>query len=186
MANPAESGGFQPVANLKGRPGHVSRYCALAAYGTAVGKGDLAIIMGTVGAPTDYGSAKSVAAIQQAAAGDVTNGATLNGVPASVLRSVFVEEDPKTIYLASVDGAAAAIPVEASQLTAEWVVAAASAATLLSNYQIDGTTEAAADGTLGLRLLRPSPFTGDTDTLATPRWLCLINRSRYVNQVAGV
>jgi hypothetical protein len=185
MANIAENGGFQPVASLSGGPGHTGRYSAPATYGTGIGKGDLTLITGAVNVDTTYGGPHSLAEVNQAAATDVTNGAAMNYRAASVLGSVFVEEDPSTIYLATVNGAANAIAVADSQLNTNWVVGTASTVTGLSLYTLNGAAENTTN-TLGVRLLRPYPFIGEDDTLATPRWMCLINRHRYVNQIAGV
>lgn len=185
MANPAELGGFRPVATLSGGPGHTARYSAPASYATAIGKGDLTLITGAVNDATDFGGGKSLAEVNQAAATDVTNGAALNGRAASLLRSVFVEEDPGALFLGTASGAANALAVAGSQLKADWIVAAADTSTLLSNYLINGGAEAGTN-TLGLRLIRPIPFAGDDDTLAQPRWLVQISRHRYVDQIAGI
>ena len=185
MANPTAQGGFTAVGNITGGPGRIERYSAPASYATAIGRGDLTLITGAVSTPTDFGGGKGLAVVNQAAASDVPNGATITHRAASILASVFVETDPNTLYEARVNGGANAIAVADSQLNADWVTGVMNADTGLSLYMIDGTTEATTN-TLGLKLLRPIPYAGDDDTLAQPRWLVRLNRHRYVDQIAGV
>lgn len=185
MANIANIRGFYPVQSLTGGPGSVRRYAALAADGTAIGRGDFVTAQGTAGAPTDYGSALGIPVVAQSATGGVLEGGAMNYRAASVLASVWVETDPNQIYLGRVNGAANAIANTDAGLNADFVVAAANTTTGHSQMQINGATEATTN-TLDLKLLRFEPYAGNDDSLANPHWYVRINRHRLVDQVAGV
>lgn len=188
MANAAYIRGFQAVGTIGGGSGKIQRFAALAADATVIGRGDFVTATGASGQPTDFGAAGYVAKVPvaaQSATGGVFAGASLTFRDASLLRSIWVNVDPNTLYEGRIDGGANAVAAADAQLNANIIVAAANTTTGWSQMQIDGTTEATTN-TLDLKLLNFLPYVGNDDTLANPHWLVRINRHRYVDQVAGV
>lgn len=185
MANYAALYGFQPVRSIHGGPGYVRRFCGLANYATAIGIGDPVTGQGTSGVPTDYGSGLTVDDVQAASSAGVIDGVALNYRAASTLATVWAQTDPNMLFAGVVNGAALAFALATSDTNANFATGSPSTTTGYSTYAIDGASENTTN-TLDLKVWDYLPYTGDSASLANPRYMVRFNKHRQVNQLAGL
>ena len=193
MANANAPFGLRPVKGVNGQTvtGAPRQYSHLASDGTALYIGDLVKLAGT--ASTINGV--TMPDVVRAATGDVILGAVTGIVPtsrdtlgygaASTAYTLFVDDDPNSLFEVQDVNSGTALTVNDVGLNANFVVAAGSTYTNQSGTTLDNTTEATTN-TLDLKLVEVVNR-ADVDNASSPlRFLVRINRHQFSNQVAGV
>lgn len=173
MANRDWPHGFIPVGSQTGgEAGYIRNYNKVVGMSTAIGRFDLV---------DPQASGVDVA---QAAAGGPYLGVSLNyGAASSATTHNVLILRPDSIIEGQTDGSLATAD---ANLNANFVVAAASTTTGLSQMEINAATEDTTS-TLDLHLLRLAPYI-DNVTGTNSRWFCVPNRLYFVSQAspAGV
>ena len=185
--------GLRPAKGVNGQvvTGAPRLYSHASGDGTALYIGDLVKLAGT--AQTINGV--TTPDVVRAATGDVIVGVvvginptsrdTLGYGPASTAYTLFVDDDPNSLFEVQDVNSGTALTVNDVGLNANFVVAAGSTYTNQSGTTLDNTTEASTN-TLDLKLV-DVVNRADVDNTSSPlRFLVRINRHQYSNQVAGV
>lgn len=193
MANANAPFGLRPARGVNSQ--HVSGgprlYSHASGDGTALFIGDPVKLAGT--AQTINGV--TTPDVVRAATGDVIVGVVVGINPtsrdtlgygvASTAYTLFVDDDPNTLFEIQDVNSGTALTVNDVGLNANFVVAAGSTYTNQSGTTLDNTTEASTN-TLDLKLV-DVVNRADVDNTSSPlRFLVRINRHQYSNQVAGV
>lgn len=193
MANMNAAFGLRPVKGVNGQvvTGAPRQYSHLASDGTALFIGDPVKLAGT----SSTINGVTMPDVVRAATGDVILGAVTGIVPtsrdtlgygaASTAYTLFVDDDPNSLFeIQDVSGGTALTTADIG-LNANFVVAAGSTYTNMSGVTLDNTTEATTN-TLDLKLV-DIVNRADVDNTSSPlRFLVRINRHQFSNQVAGV
>lgn len=192
MANTNSPFGLRPVKGLNGQvvTGAPRLYSHLASDGTALFIGDAVKLAGT----SSTTNGVTTPDVVRAATGDVICGVvvginptsrdTLGYGAASTAYTLFVDDDPNTLFEIQDVNSGSALTVNDVGLNANFVVAAGSTYTNMSGTTLDNTTEATTN-TLDLKLV-DVVNRADVDNTSSPlRFLVRINRHQYSNQVAG-
>lgn len=192
MANADTPFGLKPVRHRNGAPytGAARIYSVAAGDATAIYVGDLVTAAGT--SQTINGVVYSD--VVQSATGDVFQGVVVGVLPvtqdslkyraASTQRLLLVADDPDlTFEMQEVSGGTPLAANDAG-LNANIVVAAGSTVTGLSGMELNNATEATTN-TLDVKI---QGFVNrvDNEIGEHAKWLVVLNRHRYANQVAGV
>lgn len=193
MANANAPFGLRPVKGVNGQvvTGAPRQYSHLASDGTALFIGDPVKLAGT--ASTINGV--TMPDVVRAATGDVILGVVTGIVPTSrdtlgygaalTAYTLFVDDDPNTLFEIQDVSTGTALTTADIGLNANFVVAAGSTYTNMSGVTLDNTTEAT-NNTLDLKLV-DVVNRADVDNTSSPlRFLVRINRHQFSNQVAGV
>lgn len=193
MANANAPFGLRPVKGVNGQvvTGAPRQYSHLASDGTALFIGDPVKLAGT--ASTINGV--TMPDVVRAATGDVILGVVTGIVPTSrdtlgygaalTAYTLFVDDDPNTLFEIQDVNSGTALTTADIGLNANFVVAAGSTYTNMSGVTLDNTTEAT-NNTLDLKLV-DVVNRADVDNTSSPlRFLVRINRHQFSNQVAGV
>lgn len=192
MANADTPFGLKPVRHRNGAPytGAARVYSVAAGDATAIYVGDLVTAAGT--SQTIGGTIYSD--VVQSATGDVFQGVVVGVLPvtqdslkyraASTQRLLLVADDPDlTFEIQEVSGGT---PLAANDvgLNANIVVAAGSTVTGMSGVELNNATEATTN-TLDVKI---QGFVNRVDNEVGEhcKWLVVLNRHRYANQIAGV
>ena len=193
MANANAPFGLRPVKGVNGQTvtGAPRLYSHASGDATALYIGDLVKLAGT--AQTINGV--TTPDVVRAATGDVICGVvvginptsrdTLGYGAASTAYTLFVDDDPNSLFEVQDVSTGTALTVNDVGLNANFVVAAGSTYTNQSGTTLDNTTEATTN-TLDLKLVEVVNR-ADVDNASSPlRFLVRINRHQFSNQVAGV
>ena len=193
MANTNSPFGLRPAKGANGQvvTGAPRLYSHASGDATALYIGDLVKLAGT--AQTINGV--TTPDVVRAATGDVILGVvvginptsrdTLGYGAASTAYTLFVDDDPNSLFEVQDVNSGTALTVNDVGLNADFVVAAGSTYTNQSGTTLDNTTEATTN-TLDLKLVEVVNR-ADVDNASSPlRFLVRINRHQFSNQVAGV
>ena len=192
MANPDTPFGLRPVRYISGAPynGAANVYSAAAGDGTAFFIGDPVVASGT--SQTINGSVYRD--VDQAATGDVITGVVVGVIPetqdstvyraASTLRRVLVADDPDLLFEIQEVSGGTALTANDAGLNANFVVAAGSTTTGMSNVELNNSGEATTN-TLDLHIVDLVNRV-DNEIGEHAKWLVRINRHQFSNQVAGI
>lgn len=193
MANANAPRGLVPVRGVNSQTvsGGPRLYSHAAGDATALFPGDPVKLAGT--AQTINGV--TTQDVVRAATGDVIVGAvvainattrdTLLYGPASTAYTLFVDDDPNTLFEIQDVNSGTALTDAALGLNVNFVVAAGSTAYATSGVTLDNTTEATTN-TLDLKIV-DIVNRADVDNTSSPlRFLVRINRHQFSNQIAGV
>ena len=193
MANANAPFGLRPVKGVNGQvvTGSPRQYSHLASDGTALFIGDPVKLAGT--ASTINGV--TMPDVVRAATGDVILGVVTGIVPtsrdtlgygaASTAYTLFVDDDPNTLFEIQDANSGTALTTADIGLNANFVAGTGSTYTNQSGFTLDNTTEATTN-TLDLKLVNVVNR-ADVDNASSPlRFLVRINRHQFSNQVAGV
>lgn len=193
MANSNSPFGLRPAKGANGQvvTGAPRLYSHASGDATALYIGDLVKLAGT--AQTINGV--TTPDVVRAATGDVILGVvvginptsrdTLGYGAASTAYTLFVDDDPNSLFEVQDVSTGTALTVNDVGLNANFVVAAGSTYTNQSGTTLDNTTEATTN-TLDLKLVEVVNR-ADVDNASSPlRFLVRINRHQFSNQVAGV
>lgn len=193
MANSNSPFGLRPAKGANGQvvTGAPRLYSHASGDATALYIGDLVKLAGT--AQTINGV--TTPDVVRAATGDVICGVvvginptsrdTLGYGAASTAYTLFVDDDPNSLFEVQDVSTGTALTVNDVGLNANFVVAAGSTYTNQSGTTLDNTTEATTN-TLDLKLVEVVNR-ADVDNASSPlRFLVRINRHQFSNQVAGV
>lgn len=193
MANMNSPFGLRPAKGANGQvvTGAPRLYSHASGDATALYIGDLVKLAGT--AQTINGV--TTPDVVRAATGDVICGVvvginptsrdTLGYGAASTAYTLFVDDDPNSLFEIQDVNSGTALTVNDVGLNANFVVAAGSTYTNQSGTTLDNTTEATTN-TLDLKLVEVVNR-ADVDNASSPlRFLVRINRHQFSNQVAGV
>lgn len=193
MANSNSPFGLRPAKGANGQvvTGAPRLYSHASGDATALYIGDLVKLAGT--AQTINGV--TTPDVVRAATGDVILGVvvginptsrdTLGYGAASTAYTLFVDDDPNSLFEVQDVNSGTALTVNDVGLNANFVVAAGSTYTNQSGTTLDNTTEATSN-TLDLKLVEVVNR-ADVDNASSPlRFLVRINRHQFSNQVAGV
>lgn len=193
MANANAPFGLRPAKGANGQTvtGAPRLYSHASGDATALYIGDLVKLAGT--AQTINGV--TTPDVVRAATGDVILGVvvginptsrdTLGYGAASTAYTLFVDDDPNSLFEVQDVSTGTALTVNDVGLNANFVVAAGSTYTNQSGTTLDNTTEATTN-TLDLKLVEVVNR-ADVDNASSPlRFLVRINRHQFSNQVAGV
>lgn len=194
MANVSHPDGLSPVRYLSGAPynGAANVYTIPASDSTAVGIGDPVLDLGSTTTNADGTYTKDV---KIAATTDVITGVVVGFVPdtrdsliyraASTLRRVLVCDDPNVLYEIQEVNSGTPIPLADLGLNCSLSIGSPSTTTGRSGCTLDNTTQNTTN-TLAVKLVGVVSRPDNTPGSAAARWLVRINRSRYVDQLAGV
>lgn len=193
MPNANAAFGLRPAKGANGQTvtGAPRLYSHASGDATALYIGDLVKLAGT--AQTINGV--TTPDVVRAATGDVILGVvvginptsrdTLGYGAASTAYTLFVDDDPNSLFEVQDVNSGTALTVNDVGLNANFVVAAGSTYTNQSGTTLDNTTEATTN-TLDLKLVEVVNR-ADVDNASSPlRFLVRINRHQFSNQVAGV
>ena len=193
MANSNAPRGLIPTRGVNSQTvsGGPRLYSHAAGDATALFPGDPVKLAGT--AQTINGV--TTQDVVRAATGDVIVGAvvainattrdTLLYGAASTAYTLFVDDDPNTLFEIQDVNSGTALNDAALGLNVNFVVAAGSTAYATSGVTLDNTTEATTN-TLDLKIV-DIVNRADVDNTSSPlRFLVRINRHQYSNQIAGV
>lgn len=193
MPNANAAFGLRPAKGANGQTvtGAPRLYSHASGDATALYIGDLVKLAGT--AQTINGV--TTPDVVRAATGDVILGVvvginptsrdTLGYGAASTAYTLFVDDDPNSLFEIQDVNSGTALTVNDVGLNANFVVAAGSTYTNQSGTTLDNTTEATTN-TLDLKLVEVVNR-ADVDNASSPlRFLVRINRHQFSNQVAGV
>ena len=101
---------------------------------------------------------------------------------ASTVRTILVNIDPNTVYVAQANGALA---VSKLNQNISWKTGSGNTSTGISGITLDDTT-AATTNTLQFKMLGAWPDASNTVNSANNKVLCKINKSQIADQIAGV
>ena len=193
MANSNSPFGLRPAKGANGQvvTGAPRLYSHASGDATALYIGDLVKLAGT--AQTINGV--TTPDVVRAATGDVILGVVVGINPTSrdtlgygaalTAYTLFVDDDPNSLFEVQDVSSGTALTVNDVGLNANFVVAAGSTYTNQSGTTLDNTTEAT-NNTLDLKLVEVVNR-ADVDNASSPlRFLVRINRHQFSNQVAGV
>lgn len=193
MANSNSPFGLRPAKGANGQvvTGAPRLYSHASGDATALYMGDLVKLAGT--AQTINGV--TTPDVVRAATGDVICGVVVGINPTSrdtlgygaalTAYTLFVDDDPNSLFEVQDVSTGTALTVNDVGLNANFVVAAGSTYTNQSGTTLDNTTEATSN-TLDLKLVEVVNR-ADVDNASSPlRFLVRINRHQFSNQVAGV
>jgi hypothetical protein len=193
MANSNSPFGLRPAKGANGQvvTGAPRLYSHASGDATALYIGDLVKLAGT--AQTINGV--TTPDVVRAATGDVICGVVVGINPTSrdtlgygaalTAYTLFVDDDPNSLFEVQDVSSGTALTVNDVGLNANFVVAAGSTYTNQSGTTLDNTTEAT-NNTLDLKLVEVVNR-ADVDNASSPlRFLVRINRHQFSNQVAGV
>ena len=193
MANANAPFGLRPVKGVNGQvvTGAPRQYSHLASDGTALFIGDPVKLAGT--ASTINGV--TMPDVVRAATGDVILGVVTGIVPtsrdtlgygaASTAYTLFVDDDPNTLFEIQDANSGTALTTADIGLNANFVAGTGSTYTNQSCFTLDNTTEATTN-TLDLKIVNVVNR-AHVDNASSPlRFLVRINRHQFSNQVAGV
>ncbi len=193
MANSNSPFGLRPAKGANGQvvTGAPRLYSHASGDATALYIGDLVKLAGT--AQTINGV--TTPDVVRAATGDVILGVVVGINPTSrdtlgygaalTAYTLFVDDDPNSLFEVQDVSTGTALTVNDVGLNANFVVAAGSTYTNQSGTTLDNTTEAT-NNTLDLKLVEVVNR-ADVDNTSSPlRFLVRINRHQFSNQVAGV
>lgn len=193
MANSNSPFGLRPAKGANGQvvTGAPRLYSHASGDATALYIGDLVKLAGT--AQTINGV--TTPDVVRAATGDVILGVVVGINPTSrdtlgygaalTAYTLFVDDDPNSLFEVQDVSTGTALTVNDVGLNANFVVAAGSTYTNQSGTTLDNTTEAT-NNTLDLKLVEVVNR-ADVDNASSPlRFLVRINRHQFSNQVAGV
>jgi hypothetical protein len=146
----------------------------LVGYGTAVGKFDPVAHPGTQNN------------LARAAAGTATYGISLrySAATTAAVHPVMLLTN-QIIAEAQEDGDGGAMGVDAEGANANYIVAAASSVTGISQVEINSDTKNTTS-TLDLKLLKVAPFPDNDGTLAYARWLVTFNNVTLGQKTLGI
>ena len=192
MANTDTPRGFTPVRYLSGQPytGAVNQYSVAAGNATAILIGDPVTLAGT--GQTINGNVYQD--VVRSATGDAVTGICVGVKPdtrdstiyraASTQRILFVADDPDLLFEIQEGATGTAFTANDIGLNANFVVNSGSTTTGMSGVILDNTTEATTN-TLDVKLWG---FQNRADNAigSSAKWLVRLNKSRLVDQVAGV
>ena len=165
--------GFPPVDSFVERPGYFRNYTKVVGYGTALGIYDLVQLQ----------AAGDGLSVEQGAAGGPFLGVGYKHSLASTADTIPVELLARdNVCEAQTDGTLAAAD---AGLKTDIIVAAANAATGMSQMEVDDSTEATT-ATLDVFLLRPYPAIDNDVTQANSRWLVNVHDIQIAEAQAGV
>lgn len=192
MANVNAPFGLSPIGTHTGPWTGLGEVMTIpASDGTAVGIGDPVLALGTSTTNADGTVTKDV---KIAATTDVIEGVVVAVLPdsrdstiyraASTLRRVLVNTDPNTLYVCQEGTGGTAFTANDAGLNCSLSIGSPSTTTGKSGATLDNSTEATTN-TLAIKLIRPLPAL-DNAIGDSCRWIVRINRSRYVDQLAGV
>lgn len=193
MANANAPRGFIPARGVNSQyvTGGPRLYSHAAGDATALFPGDPVKLAGT--SQTINGI--TTPDVVRAATGDVVVGAvvainpvtrdTLPYGPASTAYTLFVDDDPNTLFEIQDVNSGTALTVNDVGLNTNFVVAAGTTAYATSGVTLDNTTEATAN-TLDVKIVDIVNRADVNNADAPLRFLVRFNRHQYVNQVAGV
>ena len=184
MANVDKPSGFRPVATLSGAAynGQMRKYVSEA----NLFMGDLVTADGTgSGMYPTCARGTAADALIGAVVGWEADPDGLGNLYCSSGTVVYIADDPSLIFEAQGESN---IPIAEIGLNADFVVAAGSTVTGLSNMEIDGggTTAPATTATLPLRLLQLSDKEDQDHTLTNNRVLVTINNHKYKGHTGTV
>lgn len=193
MANSNSPFGLRPAKGANGQTvtGAPRLYSHASGDATALYIGDLVKLAGT--AQTINGV--TTPDVVRAATGDVILGVVVGINPTSrdtlgygaalTAYTLFVDDDPNSLFEVQDVSGGTALTTAAIGLNVDFVVAAGSTYTNQSGTTLDNTTEAT-NNTLDLKLVEVVNR-ADVDNASSPlRFLVRINRHQFSNQVAGV
>lgn len=193
MANVNNPQGAVPARGVNSQyvTGGTRLYSHASGDGTALYRGDFVKLAGTM--QTINGVTTND--VVKASTGDVLVGVvvginptsrdTLLYGPASTAYTLYVDDDPDTLFEMQDVNSGTALTANDVGLNANFVYAAGSTVTGWSGTTIDNTTELSTN-TLDLKLVDIVNRV-DVDNTSSPlRFLVRINRHQYSNQVAGV
>lgn len=192
MANVDTPFGLRPVRYVSGAPynGAVEMYSVAAGDSTAILIGDPVILAGT----SQTIDGRVYRDVVRAATGDKITGAVV-GVKAvtsasliyraaSTQRILLVATDPDLLFEIQEVSGGTALTANDAGLNADFVVASGSTDTGLSGVELNNASEATTN-TLDLKIIEPVAKP-DNEIGEHCKWLVMINRHQYANQVAGV
>lgn len=193
MANVNAPFGLSPVADVSGRPwnGALRVMTTTTGDGTAIGIGDPVLALGTGTVLPDGTVAKDV---KIAATTDVFEGVVVAVLPetanstiyreASTVRRLLVCDDPNALFEIQEVTGGTPLTKDDIGLNASIAIGSPSTVTGRSGATLNNATEAVTN-TLALKIVgvspRPNNAIGDACI-----WLVRLNRSRLVDQVAGL
>lgn len=185
--------GLSPVADVSGRPwnGALRVMTTTSGDGTAIGIGDPVLALGTGTTNADGTVTKDV---KIAATTDVIEGVVVAVLPdtrdsllyraASTVRRLLVCDDPNALYEIQEGTGGTPLTADDIGLNASIAIGSPSTVTGKSGATLNNATEVGTN-TLALKIVglspRPNNAIGDSAV-----WLVRINRSRLVDQVAGL
>lgn len=192
MANADTPFGLKPVRHRNGAPytGAARVYSVAAGDATAIYVGDLVTAAGT--SQTISGTIYSD--VVQSATGDVFQGVVVGVLPvtqdslkyraASTQRLLLVADDPDLTFEIQEVSGGTALAANDVGLNANIVVGTGSTVTGMSGIELNNATEATTN-TLDVKI---QGFVNRVDNEIGEhcKWLVVLNRHRYANQVAGV
>lgn len=193
MANANTPFGLKPVRTTGGPvTGAAEVYTVAAADGTAIYIGDAVTTTGVGTAQTVNGVTYPDCVI--AATTDIITGVVIGVLPeteaslpyraASTLRRLLVVTDPNVIFECQEGNSGTPFTANDAGLNCSLSVVAGNTTTGLSGTVLDNSTEATTN-TLLIKLIAPVNRPDLTPGLAN-KWLCRINRHRFVDQLIGV
>lgn len=192
MANINSPFGLSPIGTHTGPwTGLAEVMTTTTGDGTAIGIGDPVLALGTSTTNADGTVTKDV---KIAATTDVFDGVVVAVLPesrdsllyraASTVRRLLVCTDPNALFVVQEGTGGTAFTANDAGLNCSLSIGSPSTVTGKSGATLDNSTEATSN-VLAIKLIKPLPAL-DNAIGDSCRWIVRLNRSRYVDQIAGV